>query len=309
MPADFHTMQQPHATPAFDEAWRDKLARAHRTRDAFDAARAASPKWFKNLSFPLFAAARANHWTQNVLDNWEPWYACDHDERVPALLHDGPKWMCGAAYHPAPCTLVSLGSNFDDRFERAMYAAAGCRSYIVDPTLAQHPKKLNAFSSSLAASIGASVNASFGVGKDGDLLNIMGMKSKTPLLGLRRLLIERYPGPTRHVSVLKVDVEGAEYDVLRDAYRMCADGELSVDQLVVEFHAGLALKSGKLREYTVRDLYDAFANASRCDLMLHHKERNGWGCDGFACIEFSWVSATHARRTMLRSWGESAAGP
>ena len=99
------------------------------------------------------------------------------------------------------------------------------------------------------------------------------------------------------------------YDVLRDAYRMCADGELSVDQLVVEFHAGLALKSGKLREYTVRDLYDAFANASRCDLMLHHKERNGWGCDGFACIEFSWVSVTHARRTMLRSWGEGAAGP
>ena len=98
-----------------------------------------------------------------------------------------------------------------------------------------------------------------------------------------------------------VCVQGAEYDALYDAYRMCADGELTVDQLTVEFHVGLAIKSGDARNYTLRHLRDAFADASACNLMLHHKERNAWGCDGYACVEFSWVSVTHARRTMLQA--------
>ena len=290
----------------FEDVWRAKLARAYRTRDAFDASRRSHPKWFRNQTFILFAAARANHWYQNALDNWEPWYSCDLEERLPTRLHDGPKWVCGAAFHPTPCNLVSLGSNFDASFERAMHEAAGCRRYIVDPTLAPFPRKLQAFSSSVEK-IGAHVNVSFGVGKDGTLVHIMLEKNKTRMVGLRRLLTERYPGPTRHISILKVDVEGAEYDVLRDAYRMCADGELTIDQLLVEVHAGLAIKSGNRLEYTVRDLHAAFADADRCDLLLHHKERNGWGCDGYACVEFSWVSKTHARRTMLQAWrGEAS---
>ena len=59
---------------------------------------------------------------------------------------------------------------------------------------------------------------------------------------------------------------------------------------------GSAIKSGNVARYQLRQLRAAFANASSCGLMLHHKERNAWGCNGHYCVEFSWVSEAHARR-------------
>ena len=287
------------------QAWNLKIEKFHRAAAHFQASRNSS-QFFRNashLDLPLLRAfGHANTWGQNILDQWEPEFSCDDESRVPEILGDGPKWLCGAEHHPVPCTLVSLGSNFDIRFERAMRGIAGCSAYIVDPTLASGGRKsrLAALSRELAA-LGAALNSSVGIGRNGATLKIMHENAATPLVGLRELLRDRYPGASRHVSILKVDVEGAEYDVLRDVYQMCADGELTVDAMTVEFHVGLAITSGDRERYKLWQLRDAFADAYKCGLMLHHKERNAWGCDGFVCVEFSWVSARHARRTLQRT--------
>ena len=153
------------------------------------------------------------------------------------------------------------------------------------------------------AKIGATLNGSVGVGRDGAVLqlNMKGQRAgqPKPMVSLRTLLRDRYPGPARHVSILKVDIEGAEYDALIDAYDMCRRGELTLDTLVAEVHVGRAITSGDAGRYQLRQLRAAFANASACGLMLHHKERNGWGCGGRECVEFSWVSEAHARRVFL----------
>ena len=108
--------------------------------------------------------------------------------------------------------------------------------------------------------------------------------------------------------MLKIDIEGCEYDAVHDAYSMCERGELSVDQLLVELHVGGAIKSCRddhhRYEYTLRQLSEIFSKASSCNLMLHHRERNSWGCAGFWCSEFSWVSVRHARRTFEHTFAD-----
>ena len=36
--------------------------------------------------------------------------------------------------------------------------------------------------------------------------------------------------------------------------------------------------------------------ALSCGLVLHHKERNLWGCPESQCMEYAWVSLAQARR-------------
>ena len=178
-----------------------------------------------------------------------------------------------------------------------MHRLANCSAYIVDPTLAMETEHEQGYG--IPGRLRPLVLPTQVLVANGATVKLMREHTYTRLVGLRELLRDRFPGVHRHISILKVDVEGAEYDALADAYQMCADGELSIDQMTVEFHVGLAIQSGDARNYTLRHLRDVFAGASACGLMLHHKERNSWGCDGYACIEYSWVSATHARRTFM----------
>jgi len=286
-------------------AWQIELKRYARTHAHFEKLRQTDPTLSRLLPHESLRRSRAH---AVLMDFWEPEYSCGSERRVPGRFGDGPKWLCGPKLLPAPCTVVSLGSSYDDAFERAVNEAVptGCPAYIVDPTLSPEfadkrggkgagRTELEHFREGLSA-INATLNGSVGIGRDGAMLSLMGVRKPLPLVGLRRLLLERYPGNKRHVSILKVDIEGAEYDVLREAYQMCADRELTLDMMVVEFHVGAAIKSGDAMLYQLHHLRDAFANASNCDLLLHHKERNGWGCSGHYCVEFSWVSEAHAKR-------------
>ena len=38
--------------------------------------------------------------------------------------------VCGPSALARPCAVVSLGSNYDDSYERGMHDAAGCHAYI-----------------------------------------------------------------------------------------------------------------------------------------------------------------------------------
>ena len=219
-------------------------------------------------------------------DYWEAEYSCASESRVPArVVGDGAKWLCAAALHPAPCQVVSLGSHFDDAFERGMHKLASCKSYVVDPTLQLSTKKLLDFERQLK-SYGASLNGSVGVGRAGKVLRFNGLKA--PLVSLETILRDRFLGaPSAHISVLKADIESAEYESLDDVWKLCASGWLTVDQLNVEMH---------LVNQTMKEMHAVFAGARKCGLVLHHKEVNTWGHPQYPCAEFAWVGLAHAQR-------------
>ena len=120
--------------------------------------------------------------------------------------------------HPAPCQVVSLGSHFDDAFERGIHKLASCKSYVVDPTLQSNTKKVHAFERQLK-SYGASLNNSVGVGRASKVLRFNGLKA--PLVSLETNLRDRFLGAmSAHISVLKADIESAEYE---PAWMMCGN--------------------------------------------------------------------------------------
>lgn len=96
-------------------------------------------------------------------------------------------------------------------------------------------------------------------------------------------------------SVLKLDIETFEWEVLPELWELCSSGKLVLDQLNVELHT---LMSSPL---LVRHVYAAFEGALACGLALHHKEMNTftWHLPSLNRLaEFSWVSLAHAQRSV-----------
>ena len=240
----------------------------------------------------------------SALDYWEPEYACGEDERVPEAVGDGPKWVCGASSLPQPCTLLSLGSNLDDSFEKAMHAKARCAAHIVDPTLDFFREATSESSQAFAirlSAYGATLNASVGLGNPnttGMVRLPTGATWRFPLVSLAQLLRHRYGPAPWQLSALKIDIEGHERSVLAEVFDLCASGQLSIDQMNVELHPWPEWY-GQATFRNVRDLHAVFGGALSCGLVLHHKERNLWGCPKGQCIELAWVSLRHAKRVAL----------
>ena len=235
-------------------------------------------------------------------DYWEADFPCADEARLPrGRVGDGPKWLCGASLHANPCHVVSLGSDFDDKFERAMFAAAGCSSYIVDPTLSVggmvlsgHEKGRAAAFRAHLATYGADLNETVGIGTSGERMRL-GNTHSVPLVSIRTLLEDRFgsaasSGPIS-LAVLKADIEGGEYSAFDSLWEMCAEGRLAIDQLSLEVHL---LVINMTDRHSFGGMHAIFAGARKCGLMLHHKEVNTWG--KFPCSEFSWVSRRHAMR-------------
>ena len=275
-----------------------------------------SRKSFRDLGSNSSSSIRLTG-TFSPFDYFEPVYACGSEERVPAHIGDGPKWVCGARELRRPCQLLALGSNFDDSFERAMHHRADCSAYVVDPTLrlagvvsgalrgsdghAEARDAVATFATALSR-YGATLNSSTGVGDaskgrgtitDGGDAGVVRFK----VVSLSVLLRDKYGPPPWFLDAVKIDIEGNEGPVLREAFRLCSEGDLTISQLNVELHAWPRWYRHSFKHY--QELYAVFDQALSCNLMLHHKEHNSWGCPESQCMEFSWVSIQHARRQAL----------
>ena len=144
-------------------------------------------------------------------------------------------------------------------------------------------------------------------------IDLASMTNTTPTqVWLRRAkwLASRDVSTPDHVpGTVKVDVEGAEYDVLRDVLDLCREGSLSMDTLLVELHLGGALRSAPPKgrgEYALRELAAIFGGArTDCGLLLHAQRLAGGCMNGNhrqsgrpvpRCAVYSWVSQRHAYR-------------
>lgn len=71
-------------------------------------------------------------------------------------------------------------------------------------------------------------------------------------------------------------------------FDLIASGEAKVDQLLIEMHNPKSKETPKL-------LNKFFKATDKAKLRIFHKERNSWGCDGYRCVEYAFVSEDFLR--------------
>jgi hypothetical protein len=214
--------------------------------------------------------------TQNkyAYDYFEPSWNCDLKRRVPLTSGDGPKWMCGAELLTADSLVYSFGSAGRNDFEIALMDKYTKQIFIFDPTVRKEDVKRirsEGFTFLELALLGrgqSSVNIANKTYPGMDIVSHMKALGHTG----------------RVIDVLKIDVEGSEYMSLRDfVVGDCTGAQVRADQILIELHNTNVEKIAALMDRLMK-----------CNMRIFSKERNHWGCDGYKCVEFSFVGPTQA---------------
>ena len=223
---------------------------------------------------------------KKLYDLFEPEANCLSEERFGderfASFGDGPKFVCGINFiaHQTKetnktCLVYSIGSNNDISFEKSVSKHLGCEIHTFDPTV-----RAEDF-------VGISV-ASFhewGLGEDGAVINFTVREGGSFTSMSLRSMIKQLDHMGRRIDLLKIDCEGCEWQALPDIFDAIHAGEMKVDQIQIELHGGQ------------KDLINSlFHKADAAQMRIMHKERNHWGCDGYRCLEYVFVSESFLKK-------------
>lgn len=214
------------------------------------------------------------HNKQFPYDMYEPVWNCRSKERVPAKGGDGPKFMCGVnMYETSTNYVYSLGSNGDMQFEDAIHERLPSMKIVTaDPTLT-NPTKNTVRNKHYIQFINVAVGFE----------NITTIDGKAyPSITFEQLKQQYNP-----VSIVKIDIESSEHQIFR-SHTSC-DILNHVDQVMVEIHGT-----------HVNHIFKWFEN---CDMLLYSKEPNIWGCAGYHCGEYAFISAEFAYKEYMASRG------
>ena len=149
--------------------------------------------------------------------NWEPSYTCTTMVRL-GCPGDGGKWVCdphSSLLQKTPeCIVYSIGSNNEFSFERAIHHFnPQCQIYAFDGTLTSSPSEKPQYVHYFPWNLGS---------YDSKVDRVFTLASIMRRLG------------HNHVSILKVDCEGCEYDSLSAQTFPATRG--AIQQILVEVH-------------------------------------------------------------------------
>lgn len=225
--------------------------------------------------------------TKRRFDLYEPEATCISEERFGDVMRfnafgDGPKFVCGvdviarkAKEQKGGCLIYSVGSNNDVRFERAVHDfMPGCEVHTFDPTLEDEGFVGGEYATFHPWGLGTDG------GNEGETMH--NRKNKGRRKSFETIMRELGHG-NRTIDILKIDCQGCEYAAMPPLFQLMAEGRVRVDQLLIELHDRQKL------------LHGFFAAADNAGLRVFHKERNGWGCDGYRCVEYAFVSKSFLR--------------
>ncbi|CAB9508200.1 expressed unknown protein [Seminavis robusta] len=241
--------------------------------------------------------------SNGAFDYFEPEAVCFDDERFgtsnshatdferyQGAFGDGPKFLCGVdriIQQNGGCLIYTVGTNKNQiEFEKTASLNLKCEIHTFDPTISTQQYKGNDYSKF----------HEWGLGEEDPEKKQISLETVVQKLGHQN----------RTVDILKMDCEGCEYQVLKDAFQAMINGKLRINQVLVQFHAtGMKRKKNPNaddRIYIV-DTPQDFANmkalfqvADQANMRVFHKERNGWTCGGYACIEYAFASNEFLRR-------------
>ena len=225
---------------------------------------------------------------EHSFDIYEPEASCFSKERFGSRANDtrynafgdGPKFICGVdfiarqtANDGKKCLVYSVGSSNQIEFEKSVHTyMKGCEIHTFDPTL-----KDDKFIGDEYATFHP-----WGLGLDGKSKTLRGKAWTSKSFAT---IIKELGHENRTIDVLKIDCEGCEYKTMPPLFDLISSGRIKVNQVLIELH---------LRERPSQ-LKDFFWGADRANMRVFSKERNGWGCFGKSCVEYSLASETFLR--------------
>jgi len=184
--------------------------------------------------------------------------------------------MCGIDYLKSKngdCLVYSVGSYNDIQFEESTKKHLGCEIHTFDPTVLSHDF------------VGHNVSTfhPWGLGRDGEKAERGEFSWHGQSL---QTIVGKLEHTNRNIDVFKIDCEGCEWKVMPDIFKDIQKGLLKIDQIQVEMH----------NHRNRAELERLFEGADAAGMRLFHKERNGWGCEGYRCVEYAFASSAFSRK-------------
>ena len=213
------------------------------------------------------AANRATLHSPLTVSLLAPYYSCPYTlsrSNLVSEYFEGGKWTCGIREtRQSSCVVYSFGSDGNDIFEKGVLQAnPNCEIHVFDPT----SKPVSDYNFH-----------EYGLCAKGDSFQAGG---KTyPCKSLEAIFKElNHP----YVTILKMDVEGGEWDVFRDV----SWGKLNVGQILVEFHD----QRGERSLHTL--IHDYFEKLENAGFYMFTLEPVCAGCPGqfeFGFLQVDWL--------------------
>lgn len=221
---------------------------------------------------------------KEAYDMYEPEWVCDSEKRVgPEDINtgDGPKFVCApdSLEQESNCLVYSIGSNYDFSFEDGIRKhASNCEFHTFDGTMDLANRALPTDLEKRIHFHNWNVDTVSGTSEKGWV-------TKT---------IEEIVSELRHVGrtiqVFKIDCEGCEYGVMPHLIDMVKNGDLVIEQIQIEMH-------GK----DAAEIQTFFQTMRSAGYAIFHKERNHWGCKGYGCVEYAFISMIQAKKLFIQS--------
>ncbi|CAE6442252.1 unnamed protein product [Rhizoctonia solani] len=224
-PQGLNLMARPHIMSVRHKLERQEDAYAQTVQDRHAFIRKVGPTPDKVVPYPDMAGDKA----YTLWDFFPPSFDCPYETTRLGVMGDGGKWVCGLSkLIPKPnCVVYSAGISTDSSFEAAILQRTQCEVFGFDFSV-------DKFGPEIEDSTSLRTRATFYKyaisGKDDHQAN--------PPRWTLRSLMERH-GHT-FIDILKVDIEGAEFDVLSESIKYYTDNQLPLPfgQLQLEIHSG-----------------------------------------------------------------------
>jgi len=219
---------------------------------------------------------------KQAYDYFEPEWNCEDEVRLGSAIvssGDGPKFVCGkdVLASTEDCVIYSIGSNYDFSFEYAVNRIAPqCEIHTFDGTL-------NLTKRALPEGL-EEKNIHFhnwNIVSDCRSEELAKLNSPSHCVSDSLQKLNHHESTT--ITWLKIDCEGCEFTVIPKF----AESSVKTHQIMIEVHGTDAQK--------VESLLSSLHNAG---MMIFHKERNHWGCNGYSCVEYSLISSSYAQKVL-----------
>jgi hypothetical protein len=197
-------------------------------------------------------------------DNYEPTFSCRFEQRL-GINGDGGKWICDVyRLKQSPgCLIYSLGSNGEFSFENET------KRYL--PNCEIHTFDMKEFN--------CTDICTFHKVKIGDGIN--GTKT------LRMIMSDLYH-TGRPIDILKIDVEGSEYEFFDDLFNTTDVLSENIRQILVEIHLSNIIKTvNNVAVYDYPKIHRLFQLFHDKHFVIFHKEVNLW--NPYRAFEFSLI--------------------
>jgi FkbM family methyltransferase len=207
----------------------------------------------------------------------EPTWSCANERRI-GDIGDGGKYLCNIRETPErgrkQCVIYSFGSAGQDDFEKALFQISKCKIFIFDPTpsIYDDMKSRVKFYDAEFHSIG--------LGGSQHEIHVGGIWESISYKNLQVLSLAEIMKKFNHskLYILKIDIEGSEYDALTSILETCS---MDIEIILVEIHTTV--------EDALHKIFGLLSNFEKCGYRLYHKEPNYQGCHGTKCVELAFT--------------------